>query len=202
MIPSTPPIALFDFDRTLTDRDSLLPFLFYVQGFFKTLYLLICLTPFFIGYLFRFLSRQQIKEKILHQFIGGKSYAQLCELAEQYANNQLDRYLKPEAVKRLLWHQSMGHRCLLVSASLDFYLIPWAKRYGFESVLASQLEVQPDGKVTGLLKGLNCWGGEKKRRILAYFGERGHGELYAYGDSRGDQEMLALADHPFYRRFP
>lgn len=194
-------IAIFDFDHTLTNRDSLLPFLFYVQGFWKTIYFLILLIPFFIRYLLGNLSRQSMKEKIITRFMGGRSFVDLQNLGKQYADNQLDRYLKPKAIKRLNWHQSQGHRCLLISASLEFYLIPWAMRHGFESVLASRLEITPDGDVTGRLNGLNCWGPEKERRLFAYLNAEEPAQFYVYGDSRGDQEILALAHYPFYRKF-
>lgn len=194
-------VAVFDFDNTLTDRDSLLPFLFYVQGFWKTIFLLITLIPHFIRYVIGNLPRQQMKEKILRRFIGGKSLVEVKALGQKYVDQQLDRYLKPEALKRLAWHLSQGHRCLLVSASLEFYLIPWAKKHGFENVLASRLEITSDGYVTGNLVGLNCWGPEKERRLLAYFGSLKPDHIYAYGDSRGDQEMLQWAHYPFYRTF-
>lgn len=197
-------IAVFDFDHTITDRDSLLPFLFYVRGFWKTIYHLFALIPFFILYLLGILSRQRMKEKILTHFIGGLSWSELQVLGQQYADYQLDRYLMPKAIQRLKWHQSQGHRCILASASLDFYLKPWAKRHGFEEVLASRLELNAKGEVTGRLLGLNCWGPEKEKRLLAYLRldplQDCQAKLYVYGDSRGDREILALADYPFYRK--
>jgi phosphatidylglycerophosphatase C len=195
------PIAVFDFDHTLTNRDSLLPFLFYMHGVRKSVYRLITLSPVFIRFLVGKMSRQGIKEKILTRFLGGRQFSDVQALGECYAEKQLDGYLKPEAIQRLAWHQSLGHRCLLVSASLEFYLKPWAKRHGFEEVLASRLELTSNGIVTGRLAGLNCWGLEKKQRLLAYLGEERHDELYVYGDSCGDKEILALADYPFYRKF-
>jgi len=197
-------IAVFDFDNTITDRDSLLPLLFYVRGCWRSVGNLLALTPDFVRFLMRNLSRQQIKEKILKHFFGGMSFADLQVLGREYAEKKLDSYLKPEAIKRLKWHQLRGDRCILISASLEFYLKPWAMRHGFEEVLASRLELTPAGIVTGHLVGLNCWGPEKENRLRAYLGkaaENGELQLYVYGDSRGDREILAMADHPFYRTF-
>jgi HAD superfamily hydrolase (TIGR01490 family) len=193
-------IAIFDFDHTMTDRDSLLPFLFYMQGFWKTIYLLIILSPAFAKYAIGLLSRQRMKEEILIRFFGGELFSDLQKLGKDYAAQQLDSYLRPEALKRLAWHQAQGHRCLLVSASLELYLKPWAMRHGFEEVLGSCLEVTPVGQVTGRLIGLNCWGPEKERRLRAYLGSIECVQLYVYGDSQGDREILALADYPFYRK--
>jgi HAD superfamily hydrolase (TIGR01490 family) len=201
MIENSPSVAVFDFDHTLTDRDSLFPFLFYVEGVWKTSYHLAALTPAFARFLIGHLSRQQIKEKILARFIGGRVFTEVQALGQDYAEKQLDLYLKSDAMQRLTWHQSQGHRCLLVSASLEFYLKPWAMRHGFEKVLASRIELTSTGEVTGRLVGLNCWGPEKERRLLAYLGPKENYQLYVYGDSRGDQDILALADYPFYRKF-
>lgn len=195
--------AIFDFDHTLTDRDSLLPFLFYINGFWKTICQLIFLIPLFFGFVLGLVSRQKTKEKILQLSIGGKSWKEVHEFGKRYAEEKLDGYLKPEAMHRLAWHQRQGHHCLLVSASLEFYLEAWAKRHGFETVLASRLELTPDKRITGNLEGLNCWGEEKKRRLLEYLDVQNENqmELFVYGDSQGDRAILAIANFPFYRKF-
>jgi phosphatidylglycerophosphatase C len=194
-------VAAFDFDHTLTNRDSLFPFLINVQGIWKTTYHLTVLGPAFVRFLLGNLSRQGMKEKILSRFIGGKSFTEVQALGQIYADRQLDQYLRPKAMKCLASHQAQGHRCILVSASLEFYLKPWAIRHGFEEVLASRLELTSSGHVTGRLVGLNCWGQEKERRLLDYLGPKEQYTLYVYGDSRGDREILALADYPFYHTF-
>ena len=87
--------------------------------------------------------------------------------------------------------------CVLISASIDAYLDPWSKLAGFDHVICSRLETTPAGNVTGRLVGLNCWGPEKVRRLEELFGPLKKYTLYAYGDSRGDKELLAGADYPF-----
>lgn len=194
-------VAAFDFDHTLTDRDSLLAFLFYQAGCWKSSWYLVQLFPYFIQFFLGLIGRQEIKEKILTRFFKGLEGYSLQKWGQAYAEKQLDSYLKPQAIKRLQWHQAQGHECILISAAPDFYLHPWAERHGFKKVLSSHLELDKQGCVTGRLQGVNCWGPEKVRRLLTYLGSKDSYELYAYGDSRGDQELLALADHPFYRCF-
>lgn len=194
-------IAAFDFDHTLTDRDSLLPFLMKLKGYPRSAAHIMRLSPSFIGYALRAISRQGMKERILRHFIRGACIDELEAHAEEYVFQQLDHYLQPKSVERLQWHQAQGHRCLLISASLELYLKPWAALHGFEKVLASRLELNEHQQTTGRLVGLNCWGPEKVRRLIEYVGPRQNYQLYAYGDSRGDQELLALADFPYYRQF-
>lgn len=194
-------VAVFDFDHTLTDRDTLLPFLFFSQGALKTAYKLSKMSISFLAYLYGRISRQEIKEKVLTRFFCGDFFFDFQKLAKEFSEKRLDLYLKDEALRRLEWHLGEGHRCVLVSASLEVYLRPWAKRHGFEAVLGTKLEIDSGRKVTGKLEGANCWGLEKKKRLVKYLGELTEYEIYVYGDSEGDREILEIANHPYYRSF-
>ena len=81
---------------------------------------------------------------------------------------------------------------MLVSASPELYVTPIGRRLGFDTVLATRLEVGADGRLTGRLQGANCRGPEKVMRLREWRGE-GLSIDYAYGDSAGDREMLDLA---------
>lgn len=197
-----PIIAAFDFDGTITTKDSLLPFLFYTTGDWQTVFKLAALSPVFINYLINRGFRQQTKEAILTRFFGGMPIDYFRELGESYAHSSaLNKLVRPEALKRIEWHQKQRHRCILVSAAIDTYLALWGQFIGFDDLVCSRIEVSPKGTVTGKLEGVNCWGPEKVRRLAELLGPKENYTLYAYGDSRGDQELLAMADHPFYRRF-
>lgn len=193
-------IAAFDFDGTITYRDTLFSFLIFVKGPFKTFFYLFLKLPILIGYIFGGASRQSTKENILKEFFGGMAFQDLSSLGVAFAEGPLNRHLKSEAMERVKWHQGLGHRCILISASLTIYLNAWAKKHGFDEVIASELEVE-DGVVTGRLKGLNCWGPEKTRRLKELLKGTPF-TLYAYGNSRGDKELLEMADYPFYKTFP
>ena len=91
----------------------------------------------------------------------------------------------------------MGHEIVIVSASLDVYLEPLAPLLGVDHVLCTKLGVGPDDRLTGRLEGGNVRGPEKIRRVREWLGA-GAVELWAYGDSAGDRELLAAADHPVW----
>jgi phosphatidylglycerophosphatase C len=107
-------------------------------------------------------------------------------------------------VARLRWHQASSHDVVFVSASFGAYLRPLALGLGVDHVLCTELVVGDDGLLTGDLAGANCRGPEKLRRLHAWLDERHGGrsevELWAYGDSPGDRELLAGADHPVWVR--
>lgn len=196
-------VAAFDFDGTITTRDTLVSFLLFVAGTWPTVRKLAKLTPIMLGFLFKSVTRQKAKEEILKSFFAGMPSSQLREMGEAFARSPtLQRLVRPAALKRLAWHKSQKHKCILISASIDAYVEPWGKRVGFDHVICSQLETTPQNTITGHLVGANCWGPEKIARLESVLGPLNNVTLYAYGDSRGDQELLAAAEFPFYRQLP
>lgn len=199
---SKPVVAVFDFDGTLTRRDTLLPFLRYLLGDTQIARHALVLSPTLFGYGLGLINNGVAKERVFMQCLSGMEIAELRQQGERFAETVLPHILRSEAMQRLAWHKQQGHRCIAISASLELYVRPWAQGAGFEEVIATQLEVQPDGRVTGKLAGVNCYGHEKVRRLEMLLGPRSGYSLYAYGDSRGDRELLSSADYAYYRHFP
>lgn len=195
-------VATFDFDGTVTYKDTLLPFLIEIGGISKALGNLTRESPYLAGYVMGFVPRQKAKEAILTRYFQGMPIDQINDLGKKFASGKLNRLVRPEALQRIKWHQSQGHRCILISASLDVYLSPWSSQHGFQDIITSRLDVDFKGKATGRLIGANCWGPEKSRRLEELLGPRESYLLYVYGDSRGDKEILSMADYAFYRQMP
>ena len=196
-------VAAFDFDGTITKRDTLVSFLTFAAGKWPAMKKFFLLTPEFINFLFNHDKRQETKEAVLTKFFKGLPYDQLQEMGDAFARSTaLKNLIHPEALRRIEWHQKQKHRCILISASIDIYLAPWCGLKRFDDLICSKLQVDEYGLVTGKLEGLNCWGPEKERRLQELLGLRQNYTLYAYGDSRGDQELLSLADYPFFRKMP
>ncbi len=197
-----PVVAAFDFDGTLTYRDTLLPFLLHATGPGSFARHVLALTPTLAGYGLGMIRNDVAKQRVLARFFAGTPIDTLRDKAEKFAGHELPGLIRPEAARRFDWHKQQGHRCIVISASLDLYVRHWALETGFDEVLASRLETTADGRVTGKLLGENCFGAEKVRRLEALLGARNGYTLYAYGDSRGDKELLATADYAYYRTIP
>lgn len=191
------PVALFDFDGTLTRRDSFLPYLRQLLGTPALFLRLLQTSPVLLGYLGGWVANDRAKETLLRTCINGWSLERLEQVAHDYARQQLPGLLRPEGMARLDWHRDQGHTCVLVSASLDLYLKPWAARQSFDGLLCSSLQVDDQGKVNGLLAGENCHGEIKVKLIREWLAGRDVGTLYAYGDTRGDLPMLRMADEGY-----
>jgi HAD superfamily hydrolase (TIGR01490 family) len=189
-------VAAFDFDGTLTYHDTLFSFLKYSVGSVKTFWLLFLELPFLILYLLGRVSRQKMKERVLTRFFRGTPYSELESLGRSFAKEVLRAHMKPWGFERIRYHKEKGDTLILISASLEVYLEPFAKELGFDACLASRLEKDLEGRVTGNLFEKNCWGEEKVCRLLAYTGPKTY-TLFAYGNSRGDLELLQFSDFPF-----
>jgi phosphatidylglycerophosphatase C len=197
-----PVVAAFDFDGTLTRRETLLPFLLHALGAAAVARHALVLSPTLAGYGLGLIRNDIAKERVFVQCLAGKRLDELQQAGERFAAHVLPGLLRHEAMQRLEWHKRQGHRCVVISASLDIYVRPWAIEAGFDDVIATHLETHGEGHVTGKLSGANCFGIEKVRRLEALLGAREGYSLYAYGDSRGDRELLSSADHPYYRQIP
>jgi HAD superfamily hydrolase (TIGR01490 family) len=192
-----PGVAAFDFDGTLTRRDSLLPFLVFARGAAATAQAVVAESPRFGRVLLGRATRDEAKEALLTRLLAGADLRQLSDVGQAFGERLVTRGIRPAMRRRLAWHREAGHRVVIVSASPTLYLNAAGRRLGVDAVMATELEVDADGRLTGRLAGRNCRGDEKANRLRAWLDDSAHepsGQVWAYGDSRGDAEMLALAD--------
>jgi len=195
-------VAAFDFDGTLTRRDTLVGFLRFACG-----------TPALAAALARTVPtavrartgrlpggiepRDAAKERLLALLFAGRDAGWLAERGAAYAE-RLPGRLRPDVRARLDWHRAQGHRLVIVSASLQTYLDHIGRTLGFDEVIGVRLAADDRGRLTGALVGPNVRGPEKEVRLRRWLADGcpDHGEIWAYGNSSGDRELLALADHP------
>ena len=194
-----PVVAAFDFDVTITTQDTFVPFLMRTFGKWPTYKAFILLGVSGLLVLCKLYSRDRFKEKIVHRLFAGQSVAALIQVGVNHAQ-AIKNLARPEALERIAWHKARGDRLIMVSASLDLYLEPVAKALGFDDLLCTRL-VREGLVFTGELDGKNCRAQEKVNKLTSLLGDLTKVELYAYGDSAGDKEMLEVADHPFMRAF-
>jgi HAD superfamily hydrolase (TIGR01490 family) len=193
-------IAAFDLDGTLTSRDTFADLVHQVLGFRKLAAGIFVNSPLLLKYLFRLTSRHAAKEAMFGFYFRGWRAEEFDAQCRTYSTRSLPRLMKGEALSRCDWHKRQGHTLVCVSASIRNWIAPWALHYGFHQVIATEIETD-GGVVTGRFDGRNCDGPEKVRRFLEAYPERDLYTLFAYGDSRGDEALLSLADRAYLRRF-
>lgn len=182
-------LALFDFDGTITNCDTLWDFHRFAFGTRAVLFSLFSL--------FGAVSAQTAKEAILSHFWRGKPSCTLQKFAESY-KGRVNEITRKEAREAIAYHKKNGDITAIVSASVADWIEPWARENGLHEVIASRMEIL-DGVFTGKLAGKNCNSAEKVVRVREKFDLSEFSSIYVYGDSRGDREMLALGTKKFYR---
>lgn len=192
-------LAIFDFDGTITYKDSLLEFIKFYKGGLKFYWGLFMLAPVLLLYAIKLIPNWRAKEKVLSYFFEYEDVNIFIAKCKLFSETELPKMIRPRALKAIREHQSNGDRVVVISASAEHWLSFWCQAHQLE-LIATQLEVK-DNKITGRINGFNCYGKEKKARLEAIVNINEYKEIYAYGDSKGDEDILAMATHPFYRHF-
>lgn len=193
-------LAVFDFDHTLTRKDSFINLLIYTFGFASFCKgITVNIFPLIL-YAFKIISNHKAKERVFQYFFSGWSHEAFNDICTRYALMKIDGIINQEALKKVNWHKSEHHTLVIASASVNTWIIPWAKRNDFSNVIATEPEIK-DGTLTGRFRTKNCHGQEKLRRFFENYPDRDKYVLYAYGDSEGDKPLLNVADKPFFRCF-
>ena len=194
-------IHAFDFDGTLTRRDTLIEFIRYVKGnkefligFLKHLHLLIMMK---LG----IMPNWKTKRIIFQYFFGGMTLEKFNEYCEKFAQEKASLLRKKGmvAVNKAVMD---GDQVVIISASIENWVEPF---FRFQvsnniNIIGTKIQVV-DGKLTGRFLTKNCYGEEKVRRLLEQYPDRKEYKLVAYGDSRGDHALLDFADEGHYKEF-
>lgn len=196
-----PVIALFDFDGTLTRRDTLPLFIRHAVGWSGLLCAMISTLPAMIVLACNGwksiggISAGNTKEKLLKRCFCGKTTSHIDAICHDFAHN-IDQVIAPAVVDAMKQHIEQGHKVVIVSASVDVWIKPWAARYGVRDIIATRLEIDNNNRYTGHFMGENCNGDEKVQRIARMY-TPAHYHIVAYGNSSGDYPMLHFAHEAY-----
>lgn len=203
-------IYCFDFDGTLTTSDTLIEFIKYAKGSMKLLLGFLLHAHLLVLMKLHLYPNWKAKQKIFAYFFAGMSLQDFNQLCQDFAADS-QHLLRPAGISLIQQIILQGAHVYIVSASIDNWVRPFFSQKGWDTIeiLGTQIEVK-DGKVTGFFLTPNCYGPEKVNRICralqlkndkdATF-DREQYEIEAFGDSRGDTEMLAFANTAHYKPF-
>ena len=199
-------IYVFDFDGTITTHDTFALFLRYYAGPVRWAIKITQLLPTFISYKLGRIDRHAVKKAVINQFFAGELLADVESRAEQFAAEVIPGLIRPAAQNRideLLNSPECGAESLYIcSASISPYLKRWASSAGIheKNVMSTELAVA-DNRIAEGLSGYNVWGSNKVRRIFDQFAPHSVQIAEAYGDTRGDREMLHAAKASYFKPF-
>jgi HAD superfamily hydrolase (TIGR01490 family) len=190
-------LALFDFDGTITFGDTFTPFLYFAVDPKRIFLGRFVLAPVVAGYRLGVVSASRARVHAAAFGFRGKPESEVREAGAIYARDVLPKAIRKRALERIAWHKAQGDTVVVVSGSLDVYLRAWCREHGLD-LICTELEVE-DGIVTGRYREGDCIGKEKARRILERYNPDDYPVIYAYGDTRDDDEMLGLASRRYFR---
>lgn len=182
-------IVCFDFDGTLTTRDTLLLFIRFACGRWAFLWGLLCFVPLLVLMKLRLYHNGKTKQKLFSHFFRGWTIDDFNDICQHFSDSYR-HLLRSQTVEALHQAQQNGTSVFIVSASIVNWVQPF---FPDVRVVGTQIEVQ-NGVLTGRFLTPNCYGPEKVRRMTDIIGDRSSFYITAYGDSRGDLEMLQWAD--------
>jgi phosphatidylglycerophosphatase C len=191
-------LVFFDFDRTLTTRDTILPlglFLYRAQstkfrGVGRLLWAAIrlkCGT----------LSNHEFKEEFCRCLVQGETPEQIERVAHDFTTRHVARVFRRPLVRILHEHRQAGDEVYIVSSNFLFVLDPLRQQLDVSGIIATELEVV-GGRYTGNLAGRACAGAEKLQRVVARFGHDRVRQAVAYGDSEDDRQLLEFVRTPVW----
>ena len=189
-------IYAFDFDGTLTTKDTLLEFIRFAKGtlafglgFLRYAHLLVLMK---LG----FYPNWKAKQKVFAHFFKDTTLEDFDTICQAFAASSR-HLLRPKGIEAIEKALNEGSEVLIISASIDNWVQPF---FAGVKVLGTQIEVV-DGKLTGRFLTKNCYGEEKVNRLKTLYPNRQDYHLTAFGDSRGDKELLTYADESYFKPF-
>lgn len=191
-------LYLFDFDGTISNRDSLFHFLFLTFGFRRILVKLIFnFHKLFITLVIK--DKSAVKELILSVFLKGKLEKEIQILGVNYFKTSINSIIRPKFIEYVKKINRDISEVYIVSASLNFWLKDYATQNNF-NLITTELEYEK-GVFTGKFKGKNCKGIEKVNRIKKEIKLTAFDEIISFGDSIGDKEMFNISTEYHYKPF-
>jgi HAD superfamily hydrolase (TIGR01490 family) len=196
-------LAVYDMDRTVTQRPTYGPFLLHcaVRRAPWRLLLLPFVLLSVLAYAARLIDRAKLKEINHHLLLGHRVHLRaLKPLVDSFAAKQVATNIRPGARRAIARDKAEGRRLVLATASYRLYADAIAERLGFDDVIGTGSIIGLDERVHAKIGGENAYGEAKMRMIAEWVDESGlkgvHGHVRFYSDHVSDQPAFEWADEP------
>ena len=194
-------VYAFDFDGTLTRHDSLVEFIRFVKGEKEFLKCFLRYSPQLVAMKIGLYPNWKVKRQVFSYCFAGMTEAVFEAYCTQFAQTKAT-IMRPAGLEKIQTLLKEGNAdVVVVSASVENWVRPFfGEMAPSMKFLCTQVEVK-EGRLTGRFLTKNCFGKEKVARLRSLYPNRKDIVLTAYGDSRGDKEMLDYANEGYYKPF-
>ncbi|MDR2205043.1 MAG: HAD-IB family hydrolase [Flavobacteriaceae bacterium] len=191
-------LYLFDFDGTLTHKDTMFLYLkFYSPSKYWVQFLKH--IPLFILLKLKLADAEKVKKSFIASILKGQSQTKIEGKSKAFFEENLPSVFRQNALDFIQNMDREKSDAYIVSASLDIWVKPFAERLGIK-LLSTEAEFR-NGIFTGNFSTKNCNGIEKLNRIKQAISGQKFDKKIAFGDTSGDKPMLNFADESYFRFF-
>ena len=190
--------ALFDMDRTLLETTTAHLYTRYRRdrgeiGWATTLKV----AYWLLKYSFGVIDAQKVALSALREF-SGKEERVLVDNCEDWFKRYVLHHVRSAARRSVDAHRDAGDHLAIVTGATPYAAAPLARELGIEHLVASELEVGADGRLTGRPLDPLCYGVGKvsRTRLLAEKLGFDLGEATFYSDSITDLPLLECVGTP------
>ncbi|OWK72819.1 HAD family hydrolase [Flavobacteriaceae bacterium JJC] len=188
----------FDFDGTLTYRDTMFLYLkFYNSRKFTVQF--IRHIPLFVLLKLKLADAEKVKKSFIASILKGESKTEIENKSQEFFMHFYPKICRENALEFIKNINREQTESYIVSASLDIWVQPFADAFQMK-LLATRAEFKED-LFTGNFIGKNCNGPEKVSRIKEAIAGKKFDKTIAFGDTSGDREMLAWANESQFEFF-
>ncbi len=190
----------FDFDGTITTKDTFIAFIRFVKGDLRTFLGLLLYAPILIMMKLKLYPNWKAKQQLFTYFFKGMNIKEFKLKCNEFARHN-KTLIRPLALIEIQKALKEGEKVIIITASIDMWVRPFFSELDKDiRIIGTKIE-EKEGKVTGHFVTRNCYGAEKVNRLKEIMPNRNSYELISYGDSRGDKELLEYADKGYFKPF-
>ncbi|GAB6959956.1 hypothetical protein JCM15754A_12910 [Prevotella aurantiaca JCM 15754] len=193
-------VYAFDFDGTLTTKDSFVEFIRYAKGFGKTFFGFLLFAPIILLMKLHLYPNWKAKQRIFSWFFKGMDIDEFNRICKDFAVAK-QNIMRKGGLATIRKAIAEGDSVIVITASIENWVKPFFDEFGDKvKIEGTQIDFRL-GTITGQFITKNCYGKEKTKRLKKVFPYREAYELLAFGDSKGDKYLLKEADKSYYKPF-
>jgi HAD superfamily hydrolase (TIGR01490 family) len=130
-----------------------------------------------------------------------RSALEMAQVLSRFLAEVVQPMVLPAALDLVRQHQAAGDVVVIVTATNEVVTRPIASAFGVQALIATELERDAEGKVTGAIKGVPSFREGKIERVRAWLAQQGRSfadfERHTfYSDSTNDLPLLEHVSHP------
>lgn len=190
--------ALFDMDRTLLRCETASLYVRYQRAIGEASIKDLAQAMFWVGqYTLGMFDAAKVAERVLSRLEGVPEIL-LSARCDDWFRTHVERHIADEGRRAVMEHLSRGDVCAIVTGATRYASRPLAQILGIEHVVASELEVDEEGRFTGRAEWPLCFGEGKLKRALELSLRLGFRleEATFYTDSISDLPLLLRVREP------